>query len=434
LFRLAPGWLWVCWNSERKTSGAPKRSQKRVSQEKLSPLRHTALKYDLRDGTLEIGIVHDRTEGSALASTLGDILPKTAEAIHTGIRLNWNPGAQLCVWHDDDLVVDSAEGYAAHGVPMRPDSINLWFSSGKPIAAVAVALLKQDGLLDFDAPVATYWPEFAQGGKEAITTRHILTHTSGMRTAEIADGSDTHDDVLSVIAAARIERNWEPGKRAGYHPTSGWHALGELVRRLSGVPYEVFTSEEIFAPLGMESSAFVISEREAAGLGDRLAAMHLSKNDELTPDPRFSVSATSRFVRPGGGLRSTAQDMVRFYRMLLGFGELEGTKILDPTLAAEITSPQRTGMKDETFGYMMDWGLGVMLDNKIHGPAAPYGYGQHASARTFGHGGRESSIAFGDPEKQLAVAVIFNGMPGELRSDRRSRPVLAAIYEDLGLA
>ena len=432
--RLAPACLRVNLNGERKTRWARKRSQKLLLTSKRFLHARKLLKVILRDGTLRGRIICGRTEDEALVDTLRDILPRTAEAVQTGIRMRWNPGAQLCVWHDGGFIVDAAEGYAAHGVPMRPDSINLWFSSGKPVAAVAVALLKQDGLLDFDQPVATYWPDFAQGGKEAITTRHILTHTSGMRTAEVADASASYDEVLRVILAARIERNWEPGKRAGYHPTSGWYVLGELVRRLSGVPYEVFTREQIFAPLGMESSAFIITDHEATRLGERLAVMHLSKNDELAPEPRFSVSATSRFVRPGGGLRSTAQDMVRFYRMLLGYGELDGTKILDPTLAAEITAPQRTGMKDETFGYMMDWGLGVMLDNKIHGPAAPYGFGAHASARTFGHGGRESSIAFGDPENQLAVAVIFNGMPGELRNDRRSRPVLAAIYEDLGLA
>lgn len=365
---------------------------------------------------------------------MADVLPKTTEAIQTGIHLHWNPGAQLCVWHDGVLVTNSAAGHAAHDILMQPDSINLWFSSGKPIAAVAVSLLKQDGLLDYDEPVATYWPEFAQGGKESITTRHILTHTAGIRTAEIADTADQHEDVLQIIAAARLERDWEPGKKAGYHPTSGWHVLGEIVRRLSDVPYDIFTGEQIFAPLGMESSFFTITQQEASRLGNRLAVMHQSKADEITPDPRFSVEATSRFVRPGGGLRSTASDMVRFYRMLLGYGELERVKLLEPSLVAELTSPQRTGMKDETFGYVMDWGLGVMLDNKINGPASPYGYGPHASARTFGHGGRESSFAFADPEHQLAIAAVFNGMPGELRSDRRLRAVTAAIYEDLGLA
>ena len=91
-------------------------------------------------------------------------------------------------------------------------------------------------------------------------------------------------------------------------------------------------------------------------------------------------------------------------------------------------------MLDETFGQVMDWGLGFLLDNKRYGPAIPYGYGRHASARTFGHSGKESSTGFADPDAGLVVTVVFNGMPGEPKHDRRLRHVTAAIYEDLGLA
>ena len=93
-------------------------------------------------------------------------------------------------------------------------------------------------------------------------------------------------------------------------------------------------------------------------------------------------------------------------------------KLFDADIAAELISPQRIGMKDHTFSQVMDWGLGVMLDNKIHGTAAPYSYGPHASGSPFDHGGRESSTVFADPEHNLAVAIAFNGMPGGLTHDR----------------
>jgi CubicO group peptidase (beta-lactamase class C family) len=206
------------------------------------------------------------------------------------------------------------------------------------------------------------------------------------------------------------------------------------VRRVSGLPYEEFTRKEIFAPLGMESSTFAFTPEVAASLGVRAAVMHLAKDGKFEPHPHFTPEVNGAFVRPGGGLRGTACDMTRFYRMLLDLGELDGAKVLEPATAAEITSPQRVGMKDQTFGHVMDWGLGVMFDNKMHSPSAPYGYGPHASPRAFGHGGRESSTAFADPEHRLVVAIVFNGMPGELKHDRRLRMVTAAVYEDLGLA
>ena len=316
---------------------------------------------------------------------------------------------------------------------MSADSVNAWLSDGKPVGAVATALLRQDGILDIDEPVAAYWPEFGKNGKQSITPRHILTHTAGIRTAEMAAEMSELQEVIEALENARLEPNWEPGKKAGYHAFSGWQVLGELLFRLSGKPFDEFVRTRIFQPLAMESASFNMSVEDVGTLGSRFSVMHSVKNGVPTPDPAFGPEMTAGFPRPASGLHSTASDMVRFYRMLLGFGELDGVRLLDPGIATEMISPQRIGMKDHTFGRVMDWGLGLMMDNKIHGPDASYGYGPHASSRTFGHGGRESSTAFADSEHNLAVAIVFNGMPGELIHDRRLRLVTAALYEELGL-
>ncbi len=316
---------------------------------------------------------------------------------------------------------------------MGSDTLLLWMSAGKPVGAVAAKLLEHDGLLDLDAPVADYWPEFAANGKETITTRHILTHTAGILSAESTFTSLDLSEVLSVLEKCSIEPDWVPGKRAAYHPLSGWQVLGELVRRTSSSPYDEFVKERVFAPLGMKSSTFRMSPALAQELGDGLSPTYASTSQGFKLHPQSTPEYMSGFVRPGGGLRSTASEMVLLYRMLLEMGELEGTKLLEPNDAAEIVSPQRVGMVDETFGFVMDWGLGIMFDNKIHGPAAPYGYGAHASQRTFGHGGRQSSTAFADPEHNLVVALVFNGMPGEPAHDRRLKKIATAIYEDLRL-
>ncbi len=369
-----------------------------------------------------------------LTEQLADRMPLTANAIGNGIDLGWHPGAQACVWHDGGIVANAGAGTTDGSNPMESDSVNLWLSAGKPIGAVAAMLLVEDGLIELDQPVAAYWPEFGANGKDTITTRHLLTHTAGIRTAEIAASMTDLQEVIAVLENTRIERDWQPGKRAAYHATSGWQALGELVRRVSGSDYDEFVAKRVFLPLEMSSSLFRLTAEEAESLGARFSPMHMIKNGVYEEEVLYTREFTSSFARPGSGLRSTASDMVRFYRMLMGIGELDGTRLLEPEDAAEITSPQRIGMKDETFGQVMDWGLGVMFDNKVHGPAAPYSYGPYASARTFGHGGRESSTAFADPEHELAVALVFNAMPGEVAHDRRLRMVTAAIYEDLELA
>lgn len=363
-----------------------------------------------------------------------DVLPGTGAAIENGIEQRWHLGAQISVWHDDRPVVDDAIGMSDGTAPLTPAALLLWLSSGKPIGAVAVKLLERDEQLDLDEPIAIYWPEFAANGKEAITTRHILTHTAGMRTADIAGSYSEFSEVISAIANARLERDWIPGKGAGYHAFGGWQVIGELVRRLSGSNYDEFVRERVFEPLGMGSSSFGLFAQSSVGLRSRVAPMYTAKGGEFELEQQYSPEFVSSFPRPGGGLYSNASDMTRFYRMLLAFGDLDGQKVLEPGEVADITSPQRTGVLDQTFGQVMDWGLGVMFDNKIHGTAAPYGYGAHASANTFGHGGRQSSTAFADPENNLVIALVFNAMPGEPTHDRRLRQVTTAIYEDLELA
>ncbi len=372
--------------------------------------------------------------GESSIEELADVMPGTAAAIEDGIERGWHFGAQISVWHDERIVANSGVGTIDGTIPMGDDALNLWMSAGKPIGAVVAKLLEARGLIDLDTPVPEYWPEFGVNGKEAITTRHILTHTAGIRTAESASSKTDLDEVLSIIAETRIEQDWAPGKRAGYHAFSGWQVLGELVRRISGQRYDEFAEVEVFRPLGMKTSTYLISTQQAEELGERFAPLHGRTAEGLKPHPEATPEFTSSFVRPGGGLFSDALDLTRFYRMLLSFGELEGTKMLEPNDAAEITSPQRTGMVDETFGHVMDWGLGVMFDNKIYGTTAPYGYGPHASARTFGHGGRQAATGFADPENDLVVALVFNGMPGEPTHDKRLRQATAAIYEDLRLA
>lgn len=390
-----------------------------------------------------------------------DRLPAARDRLMQGIADGLHTGAQLFVSLRGEVLCDAAAGEAVPGVPMRPDTVIRWLSSGKPVAAVAVAQLAEQGLVEYDRPVAEYVPEFGQNGKQAITLRHVLTHTGGFRTAEPATVLPTWEERVSGVCAVLIEDGWVPGERAGYHPNSGWVVLGEVVRRVTGVPFDVFVREQVFLPLGMEDSWAVVTPGLPQRYVARWGELHNTEGGQSAVHPAFSTQASLNVLRPGSTLRGPARDLGRFYESLLTgmsadsaprpFDPAQGNeppstgsgrrlapvnnarRALTPASASEITRRQRTGMFDETFKHVMDWGLGVIIDSKQYGPGLPYGFGQHASPRTFGHGGSQSSLGFADPEHGLVVAAIFNGLPGEARHDRRVKRVTAAVYEDLAL-
>jgi CubicO group peptidase (beta-lactamase class C family) len=123
------------------------------------------------------------------------------------------------------------------------------------------------------------------------------------------------------------------------------------------------------------------------------------------------------------------------YQCLLDGGAApNGQQIIRRETVAEMTSRQRVGLKDHSFGQVVDWGLGFLINSRPYGALAdPYGYGRHASDETFGHGGMQSSAGFCDAENGLAGAIIFNGLPGEPKHQKRINDVMTALYEDMGI-
>ena len=134
---------------------------------------------------------------------------------------------------------------------MAADSLPVWLSAGKPIAAVALAQLQERGILHFADPVTKFISEFGQLGKEKITLRHILTHTAGFRFLPHFDRSASWDQIIADICAMPIEPGWIPGQTAGYHPLTSWFILGEVIHRVDGRPFDQYVRDEIVLPLDM---------------------------------------------------------------------------------------------------------------------------------------------------------------------------------------
>jgi CubicO group peptidase (beta-lactamase class C family) len=361
-------------------------------------------------------------------------LPRTIATITGGLEAGVHVGAQLFVARGGTTIADLALGIARTGVAMATDTLMIWMSACKPMAAVAIAQLWERGRLDLDDRVLQYIPEFDANGKDAVTIRHLLTHTGGFRGITGEWERQPWDQIIAAVCNARLEPGWAPGRKAGYHVATSWYILAEIVRRLDGREFPQYVREMILEPLGMNDSWIGMPREQYRAYGDRIGQMHDTAGASPKADLFWDTEDGAALCRPAGNGRGPIRELGRFYQALLNKGEIDGSRILSPQTVEAIISPHRVGMYDHTFRHVMDWGLGFIVNSARYGrDSVPYGFGPHASDRTFGHSGHQSTVAFADRENQLVVALVCNGMPGEVRHHIRMREILAAIYEDLGL-
>ncbi len=380
---------------------------------------------------------------------MSTVLTGVVEALDGGIADGLHLGWQLYVSHHGRVVVDSAGGEAAPGVPMSTDTLMVWFSATKALTAVAAAQQWERGGFDLDDPVVSLIPEFGANDKHTVTMRHLFTHTAGIRFPDIADpqqggrgagrglaldGSGYSpfvapwDERLRRIVEAELEPDWVPGCRAGYHPFSTMFLLAEVVQRLDGRPFPRYVREEVCQPLGMDDSWIGMPVDMYHGYGRRIGRMYVTRPGvEPIPVPLVDTEEGCTTSVPAGAGRGPIRELGRFYEAMLRKGTgFDGSRILGPTTAEAMVARHRVGMLDETFGIVMDWGLGFIIDAAT--------YGRHASSRSFGHGGGQSSVGFADPEHGLAVALVMNGLPGPDAHYKRLGRVMSRVYEELGLA
>jgi CubicO group peptidase (beta-lactamase class C family) len=293
---------------------------------------------------------------------------------------------------------------------MRTDDIFWIASMSKPITAVCIAILADGGKLSFDDPLAKHLPEFAevmvsengQGMKPSrpITLRDVLTHTSGL-------GETTNRDPHLTLAetSKRLSQQplrFQPGSRWAYS-TAGIDILGRVVEVAGGVPFDQFLQKRVLDPLGMKDTSFWIAPEKQTRYARSYRWNAQSGKLEQTTIPYLYKTAVTDRDRPplgGAGLFSTAEDVARFYQMMLGGGSLNGKRILKPATVAEMTSKQ-TG--DLTTRPGMPWGLGFCV---VEDPAK-MAANSVLSAGSFGHGGAFSTQSWADPTRNLIWIVMF---------------------------
>ncbi|MDA1010702.1 MAG: serine hydrolase [Chloroflexi bacterium] len=330
----------------------------------------------------------------------------------------WHSGAQLAVYRDGRLEIDLSLG-AAEGRRM------LWFSATKPVTAVAILMLVERGHVTLDTCIADLWPEFAEGGKEACTVRHVLTHQGGFPVFPLDfDWTRIDDWQLVTSITAALPARWDPGTAVGYHPVTYGFALGEVIRRVDGRMPRDFLRDEIFGPLGMDASL------GADDLGTVLLPEAMSEVTFQDPEGsehrtsaivgHFRLPATYRAQLPAANGVGTAESLARFYAMLAGGGELNGVRLLRPETVAEATRVHVQTEHDLTSGLPSSFGLGFVTD----GLFAPFD-----RAGVFGHSGQQCAIAYAEPDLGIGVAYLTNGLHDPYVVQVRTEEMVWAIRE-----
>jgi CubicO group peptidase (beta-lactamase class C family) len=328
-------------------------------------------------------------------------IPAVREAIEGAIARKEIAGAVTLVATPDRVVHLDASGMADvdAGPPMRPDAI-MWIASmTKPITATAVLMLRDRGKLSVDDPVEKHLPEFRRlrgpdGSPARVTIRHLLTHTSGM--AEATPEEARAARTLAELTPRFVEKplRFEPGSRWEYCQ-SGINTAARIVEVASGQPFEEFLRQQLFEPLGMGDTTFYLSEDQLP----RLAASYRRTDAGTLERAEIgflqgrSPAARDRYPAGNGGLFSTAPDYLRFCRMILGGGELEGRRYLSPESVRLMTTIQ-TGDLKTGFTPGNGWGLGWCVVRE------PQGVTARLSPGTFGHGGAYGTQAWIDPDRR----------------------------------
>jgi CubicO group peptidase (beta-lactamase class C family) len=356
-------------------------------------------------------------------------------------------GAAVAVTIDGKPVVDLWGGYAdkARTRPWTRDTIVNVYSATKGVAATCLNRLVDQGRVDLDAPVAHYWPEFAQAGKDKIPVRWLLSHQAGLpavRKPLPADALLRWD--LMTAALAEQEPWWEPGTRHGYHALTFGYLIGEVLRRVAGKSIGAYCRDEIAGPLGIDFH-IGLDARDDARCAEVIAAPPPppGQRNPLGDSAADPESITAKALNnPPGALRmsminsrawrgaevpaanghTNARALSRFYGALARGGELDGVRVLSPAQIERCYTEQSNGI-DAVLSVPMRFGLGYRLTQ----PAAKYGPNPH----TFGHTGAGGSLGFADPDTKVGFAYTMNQMGSQILIDSRVVALLDAIYASI---
>lgn len=399
-------------------------------------------------------VVKDKALPGLVGGGVAQGYGKVADAFRRNFDRGHEIGAAMTVYRDGVKVVDLWGGYRNGNTktPWQQDTLVTVFSTTKGLASLAVAVAVAQGLISYDSPVADYWPEFAQAGKDVITVRQLMSHRAGLPVIDPPlTINDLKDPARIAAKLAAQPPAWKPGTRQGYHGvTLGWYS-SELIRRADPAGRSIgrFFADEVAAPMGLDFHIGLPPSIDR----DRIAQMHTwSPHEPLlhlnTMPARFVLgllrprSLTAKaFVIPGirilddinrDELREvempavngigTAASVAKAY----GCAATGGTEIgLTPGTLKELTmpaAPPSGGARDKVLGVDTSFSLGFVKPS----PMTQFG----SSDQAFGTPGAGGSFGFADPDTGIGYGYVMNKMGFHLISDPRELTLRKALFED----
>jgi CubicO group peptidase (beta-lactamase class C family) len=340
-------------------------------------------------------------------------------------------GASVAVFLEGEPMVDVWGGYVdeAHSALWERDTLTNVWSTTKTMTFLCALMLADRGELDFYAPVAKYWPEFAAGGKEGVEVRHLMSHTAGLPgwTEHLeSEGLADWDRCTSMLAAQ--EPWWEPGTASGYHAVTQGYLVGEVVRRITGATIGAWFASEVAAPLGAD---FFIGLPESE---DRRVSVVIPPPpidlEALNPSD-FAVRALSnppldatlprhawwrRSEIPAANGHGNARSVATIQSIIAGGGEARGVRLLSSEGCNAIFDEQSNGMDLILLGMPYRFGMGYGLSTEMM-PIGP---------RACFWGGYGGSLIVMDQDTQLTVCYVMNRMEAGLEGDVRGANIVLA--------
>jgi CubicO group peptidase (beta-lactamase class C family) len=339
-------------------------------------------------------------------------------------------GAGFCAIVEGEVVVDLVGGYAdrAKTQPWTQDTLVPIYSTTKPIAALVLARLQDEGKLHLDDPIGWLWPEFTAHGKD-VTIAGAMSHQAGVPgfIDPIDPGLWLNPPALAA-ALAEIKPMWEPGTANGYHPLTYGYIVGELAMRAQGTSLGTQLREGICAPLGIDFWIGLPDEHHARCA--EIARPNSLVNLGAITDPKRAAFLTRWAAPDRGGAEwrrteipsanghGTARSVATLYSVFANDGKIRDTQIISPETLADLSKSRIRG-DDLVLPYHLDWAAGVMRNsNQIFGD----------NPATLCHAGWGGSGAFGDLQRRVSAAYVMNKQTPALLGDERAGRLWKALY------
>lgn len=339
------------------------------------------------------------------------------------------PGAGLMISRNGNRLFEQYWGTYCSNVrlinPLDAHVSHMLYSFSKGISATVIMIAHQKKLIDYDAPVHAYIPEYRGGWKDMTTIRHLLTHSAGVPRCPLASVYTHEEWCKGVATACSASVEWKPGSKTEYHASSGLFLAAEAVRRtMNMAPWEEICREFLFVPLGADSLTFKIPS---------------GTNVSITPQPKdfpcpIDSAHFSLLGHPGGGCFGRLEDMIKVLDLHLSQGVWNGHELAHKEELAEM---HRIQYEEQIAGAIKSgcsrihepWGLGWLIrrDLQYHG----FGFGQSTCPQTFGHAGIDTVLGVGEPERQISIAFVTTNSPSGIAVHHLRNTVTDLIMEDI---